>query len=923
MKQKLTLLLLALFTTVGAWAAVTDLPEITTDANNPKLYVVKNTRSNFYMAYRGDAEQIRQSADISTATLWYFTAGSGESNETQKSVRFRNYFADGKAIYGEPSSLTTEGYDVTIKKTDYSDAGLAVQIQNVSWYYLNDAGQTAITKYYHDDPGSVFVFIPLDDFLEDLRTQYSALVDGCETLTALFSSSDCATAKTAITNATTGLAVISAYESLIATANNKLITLKSFTGQKYIVMSEGLTASDSESSVIRVVTKRDLLALQNSENGYYVGLSPTSQSEQFKSSTTPEYFQMKFNGSYSGYACFASSNARTSARGTLTMHQSGNSIVTWGSDAANSFFQPASKTLADYKTTIKAKLDVMSGWQPIYAADDIATAKTNVDGAATLDAAQTIYKNAVLAANGKLLSIENYDNAGKYMSINATNVTNRDYPTVIKLLVNEDLTYSLQGYLNFSNYYAEQLRNVNDSPTISSTTAGKYRLGKVTNGFIFYSSQHNGCLHYSNGNVVRWYDNSNASYWTVSDVDDAAYLGSYYNAILPYQSNYGQYGYYKSGSTTKDLFDDAISACETILGDLEGQSSSVSMGKTVAKGIYDTGFTPVVPQAGDFLRIKASDVNKTTGYGLGASNLYLTSSNCASQTDRAGFAEGATATDNTTIFYYNGTNLTGFANGLQAKMNGSNMMQIGSVGNSPTVVGFEEIYGTEDHAYRIEFNNGGRSLYTQRGGSEGSYYYYTDAAGANATDPHYRYFLEKVTTLPVTISAAGYATLYSPVALTIPTGVTAYVATNNTTYLSLTAIDGGIIPANTGVILAGSAGTYDFEITTGGSADSNALSGTVAAIARPSGSYILATGKSGIGFYGDGASTIPGFKAYLPEGAGVKGFIGFEFDDATGLNSFTPALFEGEGAIFNVAGQRLNKMQKGINIVNGKKVMVK
>ena len=194
---------------------------------------------------------------------------------------------------------------------------------------------------------------------------------------------------------------------------------------------------------------------------------------------------------------------------------------------------------------------------------------------------------------------------------------------------------------------------------------------------------------------------------------------------------------------------------------------------------------------------------------------------------------------------------------------------------------------------------------------------------SNGTDANRYWTVEEVTSLPVTISAAGYATLYSPVALTIPTGVTAYVATNNTTYLSLTAIDGGIIPANTGVILAGSAGTYDFEITTGGSADSNALTGTVAAIARPSGSYILATGDSGIGFYGDGASTIPGFKAYLPEGAGVKGFIGFEFDDATGLNSFTPALFEGEGAIFNVAGQRLNKIQKGINIVNGKKVMVK
>ena len=37
--------------------------------------------------------------------------------------------------------------------------------------------------------------------------------------------------------------------------------------------------------------------------------------------------------------------------------------------------------------------------------------------------------------------------------------------------------------------------------------------------------------------------------------------------------------------------------------------------------------------------------------------------------------------------------------------------------------------------------------------------------------------------------------------------------------------------------------------------------------------------------------------------------------------SLTPALSEGEGAIYNLAGQRLQKLQKGINIVGGKKIM--
>ena len=215
-------------------------------------------------------------------------------------------------------------------------------------------------------------------------------------------------------------------------------------------------------------------------------------------------------------------------------------------------------------------------------------------------------------------------------------------------------------------------------------------------------------------------------------------------------------------------------------------------------------------------------------------------------------------------------------------------------------------------------NESGTRLYSH---SDEKTYANQQSSKAEETD----WTVEEVTSLPVTITSAGYATLYSPVALTIPTGVTAYTATDNETYLTLTAIEGGTIPAETGVILAGEAGTYNLAITTGGSVEGNALSGTVAAITRPEGSYILATGNSGVGFYGDGATTIPGFKAYLPAAGGsAKGFVGFDFDDdATAISS----PFKGEegrgSSIYNLAGQRISKMQKGINIVNGKKVMVK
>lgn len=933
MKTKLTLLLFSLFCAIGAWADVTDLPTLTTNENSPKLYVIKNTRSNKYIAYRSDSEKLRQIDDISSAAIWYFTEGTGTTNENQVSVRMKSYFADGKAINSvNLNAFNNTGVNVAIVKRPGAD-GVYLDMYDNAYNYadgyntaINDGAKVSLTLWGAKDDGSVFVITPIDDILDDLKTKYSALVDGCETLTALFSSSNCTTAKTAITNSTTGLGVISAYETLLATANGKCVTLKSYTGQKYIVLGENITASDSDGSVMKVVCKKDLLAFQNLENGFYVGLSPTDESKQFTSSTTPEYFQMKFDGSYSGYACFASSNARTTY-GPLTMHQSYSSIVTWYSNEANSYFLPALISLDDCKQAIKEKLDAISGWQPIYAAADITTAKSNVDAAATADAISTIYENAIKAANGKLLYIKNYQNADKYLCLSTSSLINT-YPTVIKLLVNDDLTYSLQGYLNYASYYVEELTSAYYTAITSSTTAGKYRIGhNDTKGFIFYSTQHDGCMHYSGGNIVRWYDDENASHWTVTEANDAAYLGSYYNALLPYQANYGEYGYYKSGSMSKSYFDEnIINTCASVLADLTTYSAYIKSMKDAAISAYNN-MTAAVPVAGDFLRIKASDANKTA-WSLGESNLYLTSSNCPNKTDRAGFAKGD-ATDNTTIFYYDGTYLTGYANGLQPKKNGSNMLLIGSAGEAATTISFQALYNVENTSYGITFATN-RALYTGRGGTEGSYYYHTDAAGSGNTGEHYRYFLEKVTSLPITMNKvddAYYATINLPVAVTIPSGLSAYSATAAGDVLTLTkVVEDGVLAANTPVILysESSVTSLDIASTAGTAAVSNELEGTTAAISVTANqNYVLNCVDGQVGFYLFNGTAMPGFKAYLPSSAtsNVKAFT-FSFEDAE--DAIRAIESENSGLeIYDISGRRVQKAQKGLYIVNGKKVMYK
>ena len=69
------------------------------------------------------------------------------------------------------------------------------------------------------------------------------------------------------------------------------------------------------------------------------------------------------------------------------------------------------------------------------------------------------------------------------------------------------------------------------------------------------------------------------------------------------------------------------------------------------------------------------------------------------------------------------------------------------------------------------------------------------------------------------------------------------------------------------------------------------------------------------------AVTVPAFRAYFDmDGLNVKSFT-ISIDDETGLENLSIEMENQE--VFDLAGRKLNKTQKGVNIVNGKKVLVK
>ena len=180
----------------------------------------------------------------------------------------------------------------------------------------------------------------------------------------------------------------------------------------------------------------------------------------------------------------------------------------------------------------------------------------------------------------------------------------------------------------------------------------------------------------------------------------------------------------------------------------------------------------------------------------------------------------------------------------------------------------------------------------------------------------------------VTIGAAGYATLNALWPVAIPDGVTAYTGTITTpegkdySYLTLNKIEGSTIPATTPVVLAGDPATYTFAFADDVEAiEANDLKGTYQEVAA-AGQYVLAQPDGeAAGFYKAASGNIAAYKAYitLPAAGEVKG-LSIVFNDATGISETVNANAL-TGKWYNVAGQRVRKAQKGIYIVNGKKVV--
>lgn len=211
-------------------------------------------------------------------------------------------------------------------------------------------------------------------------------------------------------------------------------------------------------------------------------------------------------------------------------------------------------------------------------------------------------------------------------------------------------------------------------------------------------------------------------------------------------------------------------------------------------------------------------------------------------------------------------------------------------------------------------------------GSKGSGNY-LQTYNAYGEDIPTQWNIVEATSVNLTIGSTGYATAYFPFAVTIPDGVNAYtVSAAAGGVATLSKLLSGTIPANTGVVLSGTANTpCTFKFAPYAEAvKGNLLKGMTIATAVPADTkaYILTEGSTGLGFYllADDDRTIAANKAYLVVDDATSSFSLKLDGNLTGIEGIENA--SGNAPAYDLQGRRLPQVPvKGLYIQNGKKMM--
>jgi hypothetical protein len=207
------------------------------------------------------------------------------------------------------------------------------------------------------------------------------------------------------------------------------------------------------------------------------------------------------------------------------------------------------------------------------------------------------------------------------------------------------------------------------------------------------------------------------------------------------------------------------------------------------------------------------------------------------------------------------------------------------------------------------------------------------------------YTIEEVTAYPLTLPADGIAAMCLPFNVVMPKGVYAYDATStdiafneelneHTCTMKTIASPGETLKRGTPVIINGGERDLLFPITmsesdTKSTLDESILKGNYVAENLTQGTgkkkfiLTLQEGKKAVFKAFEASTGIAANQCWIEYDMPQADEITIYFDSQTGISEIQTTTRDNERRIYNLYGQPLNKPQKGINIIDNRKVLVK
>ncbi len=435
-------------------------------------------------------------------------------------------------------------------------------------------------------------------------------------------------------------------------------------------------------------------------------------------------------------------------------------------------------------------------------------------------------------------------------------------------------------------------------------------------------------LHMGGSGIVRWEGTANASNFTL--ITNVSSEEAAWDAAITSKAHVGTaIGYHKSTITSYvDAFNNATDNATKVNAYKQLESALIT--------------ERIAPDANKYYTIhNATNTNiylcekyDEAGY-FENSNAVYAQSLAANNVPSLWQFEPCTVSGKTDLYYIKAANSGNYFSKVYWQNNNDRYLSLVDKSNSECGVYdiFDKTHVNKDNAVTfVYYTNDDRSS-SNRGTAriendkeEGKLNSWNGAVTGN------NFIINEVTEIPVTISAAGVATLNLPFAVTIPEGVKAYTGTKNDNEITLSEIT-GTIPANTPVIIEGEGKVHQFAIAYGNTEtnDATGLKGTLApvTIADDTTAYVLKNGGQGIGLYKiDSTSdrTIGANKAYAATDASENNapqMLSFNFGNVTGITAIQGQKNE-NGTYYDLNGRRVLYPVHGIFVKgNGQKVYIK